>query len=60
MSQAKGSWTRMAVLAGVMVFSSGARRKPHRHRPHRRPASRLREVNRILENTAWGSYRTEF
>jgi hypothetical protein len=23
-------------------------------------ASRLREVNRILENTAWGSYRTEF
>jgi hypothetical protein len=24
------------------------------------PASRLREVNRILENTAWGSYRTEF
>jgi hypothetical protein len=24
------------------------------------PASRLREVNRILENTAWGSYHTEF
>jgi hypothetical protein len=24
------------------------------------PASRLREVNRIFENTAWGSYRTEF
>jgi hypothetical protein len=24
------------------------------------PASRLREVNRIMENTAWGSYRTEF
>src|ERR1035437_10047352 len=23
-------------------------------------ASRLREVNRIIENTAWGSYRTEF
>ena len=23
-------------------------------------ASRLREVNRILENTAWGSYRTGF
>ena len=23
-------------------------------------ASRLREVNRIFENTAWGSYRTEF
>src|SRR6476619_548417 len=23
-------------------------------------ASRLREVNRVLENTAWGSYRTEF
>ena len=24
------------------------------------PASRLREVNRALENTAWGAYRTEF
>src|SRR5258707_12323229 len=24
------------------------------------PASRLREVNRILENAAWGSYRNEF
>jgi hypothetical protein len=26
----------------------------------RLPASRLREVNRIVENSAWGSYRTEF
>jgi hypothetical protein len=26
----------------------------------RLPASRVREVNRILENTAWGPYRTEF
>src|SRR3954467_12310591 len=26
----------------------------------RLPASRLREVNRIMETTAWGSYRTEF
>ncbi|WP_315742651.1 MULTISPECIES: hypothetical protein [unclassified Bradyrhizobium] len=26
----------------------------------RLPASRLREVNRILESTAWGAYRTEF
>ena len=26
----------------------------------RLPASRLRELNRVLENTAWGSYRTEF
>jgi len=26
----------------------------------RLPASRLREVNRILENTAGGSYRTAF
>jgi hypothetical protein len=26
----------------------------------RLPASRLREVNRILESTAWGSYHTEF
>lgn len=26
----------------------------------RLPASRLREVNRVLEDTAWGVYRTEF
>jgi hypothetical protein len=26
----------------------------------RLPASRLREDNRIFENTAWGAYRTEF
>jgi hypothetical protein len=26
----------------------------------RLPAFRLREVNRAIENTAWGSYRTEF
>src|SRR3569832_2227919 len=26
----------------------------------RLPASRLREVNRIVETTAWGAYRTEF
>jgi hypothetical protein len=26
----------------------------------RLPANRLREVNRVLENSAWGSYRTEF
>jgi len=26
----------------------------------RLPASRLREVNRIFEDTAWGPYRTEF
>jgi len=26
----------------------------------RLPATRLREVNRVLETTAWGSYRTEF
>jgi hypothetical protein len=26
----------------------------------RLPASRLREVNRIVENNAWGAYRTEF
>jgi hypothetical protein len=24
------------------------------------PASRLREVNRVLEDTAWGAYHTEF
>ncbi|EPS1225616.1 hypothetical protein QZN01_03920 [Burkholderia cenocepacia] len=26
----------------------------------RLPAARLREVNRVLEDTAWGVYRTEF
>jgi hypothetical protein len=26
----------------------------------RLPASRMREVNRVLEDTAWGVYRTEF
>jgi hypothetical protein len=26
----------------------------------RLPVSRLREVNRIIENNAWGAYRTEF
>jgi len=26
----------------------------------RLPTSRLREVNRVLESSAWGSYRTEF
>lgn len=26
----------------------------------RLPASRIREVNRVLEDTAWGPYRTEF
>jgi hypothetical protein len=120
MSQAKGSWMRMAVLAGALAFSSGAAAqtapaenaaptadnavmltvflKHDQSRPLselnaqlqrqgyykafppegvevvswyvmmgvgqvvtlRLPASRLREVNRILENTAWGSYRTEF
>ncbi len=26
----------------------------------RLPASRVREINRVLEDTAWGPYRTEF
>ena len=26
----------------------------------RLPATRLREINRVLEDTAWGPYRTEF
>ena len=26
----------------------------------RLPASRVRDVNRVLEDTAWGAYRTEF
>ena len=126
MSQAKGSWMTMAVLAGVLAFSSGVAAqtaptpapaptenaaptannavmltvflKHDQSRPLselnaqlqrqgyykafppegvevvswyvmmgigqvvtlRLPASRLREVNRILENSAWGSYRTEF
>ena len=24
------------------------------------PANRIREINRVLEDTAWGAYRTEF
>ena len=120
MPQAKGSWMRMAVLAGALAFTTGAAAqtapaenapptadnavmltvflKHDQSRPLselnaqlqrqgyykafppdgvevvswyvmmgvgqvvtlRLPASRLREVNRILENTAWGSYRTEF
>ncbi len=127
MSQAMGSRTRMAVLAGVLAFSSAATAqtappqtapapaenaaptadnavmltvflKHDQSRPLselnaqlqrqgyykafppdgvevvswyvmmgvgqvvtlRLPASRLREINRIFENTAWGSYRTEF
>ena len=122
MSQAKGSWRRMAVLAGVLAFGSGAAAqttpapaenaaptadnavmltvflKHDQSRPLselnaqlqrqgyykafppegvevvswyvmmgagqvvtlRLPASRLREVNRAVENTAWGGYRTEF
>ena len=122
MSQAKGSWMRMAVLAGALAFGSGAAAqtasppaenaaptadnavmlivflKHDQTRPLselnaqlqrqgyykafppegvevvswyvmmgvgqvvtlRLPASRLREINRIFENTAWGSYRTEF
>ena len=124
MSQAKGSWITMAMLAGVLAFNAGAVAqtapapapaenaaptvenavmltiflKHDQSRPLselnaqlqrqgyykafppegvevvswyvmmgvgqvvtlRLPASRLREVNRILENTAWGSYRTEF
>lgn len=26
----------------------------------RLPATRIREINRVLEDTAWGAYRTEF
>ena len=122
MSQARGSWMRMAVLAGVLAFSSDAVAqtapapaenaaptadnavmltvflKHDQSRPLaelnaqlekqgfykafppdgvevvswyvmmgigqvvtlRLPASRLREVNRIIETSAWGAYHTEF
>src|SRR5713226_7129029 len=122
MPRGNGSWVAMAVLAGGLAFSSGARAqtatapaenaaptadnavmltiflKHDQSRPLselnaqldkqgfykafppagievvswyvmmgigqvvtlRLPASRLREVNRIFETTAWGSYRTEF
>ena len=127
MSQTKGSWMTMAVLAGVLAFSSGVAAqttppqtasppaenaaptadnavmltvflKHDQSRPLselnaqlqrqgyykafppdgvevvswyvmmgvgqvvtlRLPASRLREVNRIFETSAWGAYRTEF
>ena len=124
MSQAKGSWMTMAVMAGALAFGSGAAAqtapapapaenaaptadnavmltvflKHDQSRPLselnaqlqrqgyykafppegvevvswyvmmgigqvvtlRLPASRLREVNRVFETTAWGAYRTEF
>ena len=40
---------------GVQVGRNGANRTATD-----RTGCRHREVNRILENTAWGSYRTEF
>lgn len=40
------SWTIMMGIGQVVTL--------------RLPAFRLREVNRILETTAWGAYRTEF
>ena len=40
------SWTVMMGLGQVVVI--------------RFPAERLREVNRAIEKTAWGGYRTEF
>ena len=40
------SWTVMMGIGQVVTL--------------RLPASRLREVNRIFETTAWGSYHTEF
>lgn len=40
------SWTVVMGIGQIIVL--------------RLPASRLREVNRVLEDTAWGAYRTEF
>src|SRR3978361_749203 len=46
--------------AGVEVVSGDARMGIGQVVTLRLPASRLREVNRAIETTAWGSYRTEF
>ena len=40
------SWTVVMGIGQVIVL--------------RFPATRLREINRVLEDTAWGPYRTEF
>src|SRR6201994_4385122 len=40
------SWTVVMGIGQVIVL--------------RLPATRIREVNRVLEDTAWGAYRTEF
>jgi hypothetical protein len=40
------SWTVVMGIGQVIVL--------------RLPATRIREVNRVLEDTAWGPYRTEF
>jgi len=40
------SWTVVMGIGQIVVL--------------RFPVSRLREVNRVLEDTAWGPYRTEF
>ena len=52
--------TRRSRLNGVEVVSWYVMMGVGQVVTLRLPASRLREVNRILENTAWGSYRTEF
>ena len=41
-----GSWTVAMGIGQIIVL--------------RLPASRVREVNRVFEDTAWGPYRTEF
>ena len=46
--------------AGVEVFSWNIMMGIGQVVTLRLPASRLAEVNLALENTAWGSYRTEF
>jgi hypothetical protein len=57
--------TRRISTALVTAAGHGDRELEHRdrHRPGgalRLPASRVCEVNRVLEDTAWGAYRTEF
>lgn len=57
---APGILARLSRLKGVEVVSWYVMMGIGQVVTRRLPASRLREVNRILKNTAWSSYRTEF
>jgi len=57
---AKQGWYKAFPPAGVEVVSWYVMMGVGQVVTLRLPASRLREVNRIIEDNAWGAYRTEF